>query len=54
MTMSATALRRGLFGAFATCALGGVVATMAAIPTAGAQPGCTANGFLSCGLGVTQ
>jgi len=26
MKMSASAVRRGLFGAFATCALGGVVA----------------------------
>jgi hemophore-related protein len=52
MTMSATAVRRGLFGAFATCALGGVVAATIAIPTAGAQPDCTASGFSHVASGV--
>jgi len=52
MTMSATAVRRGLFGAFATCALGGVVATTIVIPTAGAQPDCTASGFSHVASGV--
>jgi hypothetical protein len=51
MTMSATAVRRGLFGAFATCALGGVVATTIG-PTAGAQPDCTASGFSHVASGV--
>ena len=31
MTMSVTAVRRGLFGAFATCTLGGVAAATIAI-----------------------
>ena len=52
MTMSATAVRRGLFGAFAACALGGVVATTIVIPTAGAQPDCTASGFSLVASGV--
>ena len=52
MTMSATAVRRGLFGAFATCALGGVAAATIAIPTAGAQPGCTASDFSHMASGV--
>ena len=50
--MSATAVRRGLFGAFAICALGGVVATTIVIPTAGAQPDCTASGFSHVASGV--
>ena len=45
MTMSATAVRRGLFGAFATCAVAGAAAATVAIPTAGADPDCTASGF---------
>jgi heme-binding protein len=49
MTMSATAVRRGLFGAFATCAVAG--ATVAA-PTAVAQPDCTASGFSHTASGV--
>jgi heme-binding protein len=52
MTMSATAVRRGLLGAFATCAFGGVVAATVAIPTAGAQPDCTASGFSHTASGV--
>ena len=52
MTMSATAVRRGLFGAFATCALGGAAAATIAIPSAGAQPGCTASDFSHVASGV--
>src|SRR5690242_17106064 len=51
MTTSATAVRRGLVGAFATCALGGLGATIA-IPSAGAQPDCTASGFSHVASGV--
>jgi hemophore-related protein len=49
MTISATAVRRGLFGAFATCAVAGLTV---AIPTAGAQPDCTASGFSHTASGV--
>lgn len=49
MTMSATAVRRGLFGAFTTCA---VAAVTVAMPTAGAQPDCTASGFSHTASGV--
>jgi hemophore-related protein len=52
MTMSVTAVRRGLFGAFATCALGGVAAATIAIPTAGAEPGCMASDFSHTASGV--
>lgn len=52
MTMSVTAVRRGLFGAFATCALGGLAATTIAIPSAGAAPDCTASGFSHTASGV--
>ena len=52
MIMSVTAVRRGLFGAFATCAFCGVVAATGAIPTAGAQPDCTASGFSHVASGV--
>lgn len=52
MKMSASAVRRGLFGAFATCALGGVVATTIAIPTASAAPGCSASDFSRTASGV--
>jgi heme-binding protein len=45
MKISPAAVRRGLAGAFATCALGGMAAATIAIPSAGAQPGCTASGF---------
>jgi hemophore-related protein len=44
MKMSAIFGRRGLYGAFATCALGGVAAATIAMPTANAAP-CTASGF---------
>jgi heme-binding protein len=50
MKMSASAVRRGLFGAIATCALGGVVA--ATIPTASAEPGCSASDFSRTASGV--
>jgi hemophore-related protein len=52
MKMSASAVRRGLFGAFTTCALGGVVAATVAIPTASAEPGCSASDFSRTASGV--
>jgi heme-binding protein len=52
MTTSATAVRRGLFGAIATCALGGLAFATIAIPSAGAQPNCTASGFSHTASGV--
>jgi heme-binding protein len=52
MTMSATTVRRGLYGAFATCGLGAVAAATIAIPTAGAAPGCTASDFSHTASGV--
>jgi len=52
MKKSATAVRRGLVGAFATCTLGGVAAATIAIPSAGAQPNCTASGFSHTASGV--
>ena len=52
MTMSVTAVRRGLFGAFATCALGGVAAATIAMPTASAEPGCSASDFSRTASGV--
>jgi heme-binding protein len=52
MTMSATAVRRGLFGAFTTCVLGGVTAATIAIPSAGAEPGCMASDFSHTASGV--
>jgi heme-binding protein len=52
MNTSATAVRRGLYGAFATCALGGVVAATIVMPTAAAQPNCTASGFSHTASGV--
>jgi heme-binding protein len=52
MTMSVTAVRRGLFGAFATCALGGLAAATIAIPSAAAQPGCSASDFSRTASGV--
>ena len=52
MKMSASAVRRGLFGAFATCVLGGVVAATIAIPTARAVPGCSASDFSRTASGV--
>jgi heme-binding protein len=52
MTISATAVRRGLYGALATCALGGVAAATIAIPAADAQPGCRASDFSHTASGV--
>jgi heme-binding protein len=55
MTIPVTAVRRGLFGAFATCALGGVAAATIAIPLAAAQPakpGCSASDFSRTASGV--
>jgi hemophore-related protein len=52
MTLSANAVRRGLLGAFATCALGGLAAGMVAIPSAGAEPGCSASDFSRTASGV--
>ncbi|MCW2663906.1 MAG: hypothetical protein JWP83_5058 [Mycobacterium sp.] len=52
MKMSAISVRRGLFGAFATCALGGVAAATIALPTATAAPACSASGLASTASGV--
>ena len=51
MNMSVTAVRRGLFGALSTCALGAAAVTIA-IPSAGAVPGCTARDFSHTASGV--
>ena len=45
MKMSAISVRRGLYGAFATCALGGVAAATIVLPTANASPACSASAF---------
>ena len=52
MKMSATAMRRGLYGAFATCALGGVAAAIISLPTANAAPPCSAGAFAVTASGV--
>jgi hemophore-related protein len=52
MKMSASAVRRGLFGAFTTCVFGGVAVATIAIPTASAQPGCSASDFSRTASGV--
>ena len=52
MKMSASAVRRGLSGAFATCVLGGAVAATIAIPTASAESGCSASDFSRTASGV--
>jgi hemophore-related protein len=53
MTKSFTAVRRGMVGAFATCALGGFAAATIAVPTASAQPpGCSASDFSRTASGV--
>ena len=52
MTRSVTAVRRGLFGAVITCVLGGVAVSTIAIPTAGAEPGCSASDFSRTASGV--
>ena len=52
MKMSAISVRRGLYGAFATCALGGVAAATIALPTANAAPACSASAFAQTASGV--
>ena len=52
MNKSATTVRRGLFGAFAACAAAGAAAATIAIPSASAQPGCTASEFSHTASGV--
>ena len=52
MTMSSKTARRGIAGAFAACALGGVTAATIALPTATAQPACNASGFATTAGGV--
>src|SRR4051794_34511110 len=52
MKKSATAMRRGVVGAFATCAVGGIAAATIAMPTAAAEPNCTASGFSHTASGV--
>lgn len=52
MKLSATAVRRGLFGAFATCAVGGAAVAVIAAPTAGAADPCTASGLATTASGV--
>lgn len=52
MNMSTHAVRRGLAGVLATCALGGAAAAMT-LPTATAAPApCTAGGFATTASGV--
>lgn len=53
MQISGTRMRRGAFAALAASALGGLAAASIAIPTASAQPGCTAAG-LSSTLGTVS
>jgi hemophore-related protein len=50
MKMSATTVRRGVYGAFAACALGAGAAI--AMPTANAAPPCSASAFSSTASGV--
>jgi hemophore-related protein len=53
MTKSSKTARRGIAGAFAACALGGVAAATIALPSAAAQPGaCNASGFATTAGGV--
>jgi hemophore-related protein len=53
MKTTTTVVRRGLFGAFVTCAFGGVAAATIAIPSAVAQPGpCSAAAFSHTASGV--
>jgi heme-binding protein len=52
MRTSATAVRRGLFGAIAGSVLGGVVAATVAAPVAGATDPCSASGLASTASGV--
>jgi heme-binding protein len=52
MKIPTAAVRRGLVGAFAACAFGGVAAATIAIPSAVAQPACTASSFSHTASGV--
>ena len=52
MKMSAISVRRGLYGAFATCALGGVAAGTITLPAANAAPPCSAGAFAVTASGV--
>ncbi|MDT5016304.1 MAG: heme-binding protein [Mycobacterium sp.] len=52
MKLSAIAVRRGLFGAVTTAALGGVTVALIAAPTAGAADPCTASGLATTASGV--
>jgi hemophore-related protein len=58
MRMSATSVRRGLYGVFTACALGGVASLTMTVPPAGAAPApppaseCTASGLASTASGV--
>jgi hemophore-related protein len=47
MQISAIDMRRGTFAIVAAAALGGLAAATIAVPTASAQPGCTAAGLSS-------
>jgi hemophore-related protein len=49
--MGTTSVKRGAFGVLAVGAIGGLVAATIAVPTAAAQPQCTASG-LSNALGT--
>lgn len=52
MKLDATAVRRGLFGAFATCVIGGAAVAVIGPPTANAAPPCSASGLASTASGV--
>jgi heme-binding protein len=53
MQISGIEMRRGVFAVLAASALGGLAAATIVIPTASAQPGCTAAG-LSSALGTVS
>ena len=53
MQISGFGMRRGAFAVLAAGALGGLAAATIAVPTASAQPGCTAAG-LSSALGTVS
>jgi heme-binding protein len=53
MQISGTHMRRGAFAVLAASALAGLAAATIAIPTASAEPGCTAAG-LSSALGTVS
>ncbi len=52
MKILGTALRRGVAGAFAACALSGAVVGTVAVPTASAADPCSASGLASTASGV--